>query len=89
VERRLKCRYWTNGNHPRLILQPAKLEELWHSPHVVRFHNIITDQEIADIKSIAKPRVGFCLYFYLVNYVLFVPSAWSLRCGDAKSWNEL
>lgn len=58
MDRKLKCKYWTNNNHPLLVLQPAKVEELVASPHLVRFHNVISDAEIAHIKSIAKPRVG-------------------------------
>nr|CAB3264618.1 prolyl 4-hydroxylase subunit alpha-1-like [Phallusia mammillata] len=58
VEKKLKCKYWTNNNHPLLILQPAKLEELWPSPHLVRFHDVLSDQEIAQIKAMAKPRLN-------------------------------
>ncbi|XP_078483537.1 prolyl 4-hydroxylase subunit alpha-1-like [Ciona intestinalis] len=57
VERKLKCYLYTNNGHPRLLLQPVKLEELWHSPHLVRFHGIMSDKEIAMIKSLAKPRL--------------------------------
>jgi len=58
VTKNLKCRYWTNNNHPRLTLQPVKLEELWHSPQVVRFLDIISDEDIAEIKKIAKPELN-------------------------------
>jgi len=58
VARNLKCKLWTNSNHPRLILQPVKLEELWHSPQVVRFLDIISDEEMAEIKRIAKPLLN-------------------------------
>ncbi|XP_076818288.1 prolyl 4-hydroxylase subunit alpha-1-like [Clavelina lepadiformis] len=58
IEKKLKCYYWTNNNHPRLILQPTKLEELWHSPHLVRFHDVITDKEVEEIKAVAKPRLN-------------------------------
>lgn len=57
IEKRLKCYLWTNNNHPRLVFQPVKLEELWNSPHLVRFYDVMSDDEIAVIKSIAKPRV--------------------------------
>jgi len=57
IEKQLKCYYWTNNNQPRLLLSPAKLEEMYPSPHIVRFHDVISDYEIDVIKRIAKPRL--------------------------------
>ncbi|XP_036402329.1 prolyl 4-hydroxylase subunit alpha-1-like isoform X2 [Megalops cyprinoides] len=56
-QRRLSCRYFDNNRHPRYLLGPIKLEDEWDRPHIVRYHDIITDSEIAKIKELAKPRL--------------------------------
>ena len=56
VEARLKCRY-TTGHHPFLLLQPIKVEEAALKPYIVRYHDVITDDEIETVKKLAQPRV--------------------------------
>lgn len=34
-----------------------KEEDEWDSPHIVRYLNALSDQEIEKIKELAKPRV--------------------------------
>jgi prolyl 4-hydroxylase len=55
---RLKCRYW-NKNHPFLLLAPFKVEEAHHRPDIFIFHDVLADSEIATIKRLAQPRVGY------------------------------
>lgn len=50
----LKCFLWDN-NHPYLILGPIKTEQLWDEPEIVRFHEIITNEEMEIIKRLALP----------------------------------
>ncbi|XP_078407233.1 prolyl 4-hydroxylase subunit alpha-2 isoform X2 [Cetorhinus maximus] len=57
-QRRLFCRYQNNNNHPRLIIAPIKEEDEWDSPHIVRFHEILSETEIGKIKEIAKPLLA-------------------------------
>jgi len=57
VASKLKCYYWTNNNNPRLILAPVKLEEMYPSPHIVRFYDIVDSNEITIIQKLAKPRL--------------------------------
>jgi len=52
---KLKCRY-TSGRHPYLLLGPVKEEEVYLSPRIVLFHDLITDAEIETIKELATPR---------------------------------
>ncbi|XP_051578706.1 prolyl 4-hydroxylase subunit alpha-1-like isoform X3 [Myxocyprinus asiaticus] len=54
---RLFCRYFDNGHHPHLLLAPVKQEDEWDRPHIVRYHDIISDSEIMTVKEIAKPRL--------------------------------
>ncbi|XP_066305052.1 prolyl 4-hydroxylase subunit alpha-1-like isoform X5 [Branchiostoma lanceolatum] len=53
----LKCRYFTNNNHPRLLLAPQRLEQVFDKPKMWIFHNILTDPEMEVIKKIAQPRL--------------------------------
>uniref|UniRef100_A0A8C7ZKD3 procollagen-proline 4-dioxygenase n=1 Tax=Oryzias sinensis TaxID=183150 RepID=A0A8C7ZKD3_9TELE len=55
---RLFCRYHDGKRSPRLLLKPIKEEDEWDSPHIVRYLNILSDQEIEKIKELAKPRLA-------------------------------
>uniref|UniRef100_A0AAY4CIC4 procollagen-proline 4-dioxygenase n=1 Tax=Denticeps clupeoides TaxID=299321 RepID=A0AAY4CIC4_9TELE len=57
---RLFCRYYDNRHNPRLLLGPVKVEDEWDRPHIVRYHDIISDSEIEKVKELAKPRVTRC-----------------------------
>uniref|UniRef100_A0A8C9VPU7 procollagen-proline 4-dioxygenase n=1 Tax=Scleropages formosus TaxID=113540 RepID=A0A8C9VPU7_SCLFO len=54
---RLFCRYFDNGRSPRYLLGPVKQEDEWDSPRIVRYHDIISESEIATVKELAKPRL--------------------------------
>ncbi|XP_028844892.1 prolyl 4-hydroxylase subunit alpha-1b isoform X1 [Denticeps clupeoides] len=54
---RLFCRYYDNRHNPRLLLGPVKVEDEWDRPHIVRYHDIISDSEIEKVKELAKPRL--------------------------------
>ena len=58
VENDLKCFIFTNHKHPNLILQPLKAEEVSRSPHLVRFYDFISEEEIEQIKKLAKPQLN-------------------------------
>ncbi|XP_026752045.1 prolyl 4-hydroxylase subunit alpha-2-like isoform X1 [Galleria mellonella] len=51
----LHCRYLTE-NHPFLILARVKMEIIYLNPDVVVFHDVLSDDEIEYIKTLAKPR---------------------------------
>lgn len=55
---KLSCKYVTN-NSPFLKIAPLKLEEAHLKPYIVIYHDVIYDNEIDLIKTMAKPRVGF------------------------------
>ncbi|XP_076810458.1 prolyl 4-hydroxylase subunit alpha-1-like isoform X1 [Clavelina lepadiformis] len=57
VLKRLKCYLWTNGNHPRLLLKPAKVEELWHEPQLLRFHHFVSNSEMDAIKAFGLSKL--------------------------------
>jgi prolyl 4-hydroxylase len=61
IEGRLRCRYVTN-NVPYLYIQPVKMEEAFHKPLIVIYHNVITDDQIETVKKMAQPRVQFSLF---------------------------
>ncbi|XP_054839212.1 prolyl 4-hydroxylase subunit alpha-1 isoform X3 [Eublepharis macularius] len=56
-QRKLFCRYYNGNRHPKYILGPVKQEDEWDSPRIVRFHEIISDEEIETVKELAKPRL--------------------------------
>ncbi|XP_061421327.1 prolyl 4-hydroxylase subunit alpha-1 isoform X2 [Lethenteron reissneri] len=55
--RRLSCRFQDGGRNPRLLLSPAREEEEWDRPRIVRYHGVISDGEMQRIKELAKPRL--------------------------------
>lgn len=55
---RLFCRYHDNNRHPRYVIGPVKEEDEWDRPRIVRYHDIVSDKEMAKVKELAKPRVS-------------------------------
>ncbi|KAI4458945.1 prolyl 4-hydroxylase alpha subunit [Holotrichia oblita] len=55
IAAKLKCRYVNNGN-PFLMIAPFKVEEAYLNPHILIFHDVMADDEIATIKALAQPR---------------------------------
>uniref|UniRef100_A0A8C2E614 procollagen-proline 4-dioxygenase n=1 Tax=Cyprinus carpio TaxID=7962 RepID=A0A8C2E614_CYPCA len=55
---RLFCRYQDGNRSPRLLLKPMKEEDEWDSPHIVRFLEALSDEEIEKIKELAKPKLA-------------------------------
>ncbi|XP_037656841.1 prolyl 4-hydroxylase subunit alpha-2-like [Choloepus didactylus] len=53
----LFCRYHHGNRTPQLLIAPFKEEDEWDSPHIVRYYNVISDEEIERIKEIAKPKM--------------------------------
>ncbi|XP_076459710.1 prolyl 4-hydroxylase subunit alpha-1-like isoform X2 [Babylonia areolata] len=54
---RLKCQY-VHNNHPWLLLQPAKEEEMHLDPWIVMYHDVLSDRNIRDIQMLATPRLN-------------------------------
>uniref|UniRef100_A0A669DY96 procollagen-proline 4-dioxygenase n=1 Tax=Oreochromis niloticus TaxID=8128 RepID=A0A669DY96_ORENI len=54
---RLFCRYYDNNRHPRYVIGPVKQEDEWDSPHIVRYHNIVSEKDMEKVKELAKPRL--------------------------------
>ncbi|ETE62566.1 Prolyl 4-hydroxylase subunit alpha-1, partial [Ophiophagus hannah] len=57
-EKKLFCRYSDGNRNPYYILGPVKQEDEWDRPRIVRFLNIISDEEIAKVKELSKPRLS-------------------------------
>ncbi|CAG4974243.1 unnamed protein product [Parnassius apollo] len=55
ISKKLKCSYLTE-NHPFLKLAPIKMEQVYIAPDVFLFHQVMSDEEIEHIKTMAKPR---------------------------------
>ncbi|XP_066501566.1 prolyl 4-hydroxylase subunit alpha-2-like isoform X1 [Hoplias malabaricus] len=55
---RLFCRYRDGNRNPRLLLKPMKEEDEWDNPHIVRYLEALSDEEITKIKELAKPRLA-------------------------------
>jgi prolyl 4-hydroxylase len=55
-ESKLFCRYRHN-NHPYLILQPIKEEQILDHPAIYLFHDVVSNSDVEQIKSLALPKV--------------------------------
>uniref|UniRef100_A0A3B1JQN5 procollagen-proline 4-dioxygenase n=1 Tax=Astyanax mexicanus TaxID=7994 RepID=A0A3B1JQN5_ASTMX len=55
---RLFCRYQDRNRNPRLLLKPMKEEDEWDSPHIVRYLEALSDEEMNRIKELAKPKLA-------------------------------
>ncbi|XP_048864539.1 prolyl 4-hydroxylase subunit alpha-1b isoform X2 [Brienomyrus brachyistius] len=54
---RLFCRYFDNNRNPLYLIGPVKQEDEWDRPRIVRYHEIISDNEIKKVMELAKPRL--------------------------------
>ncbi|XP_062989044.1 prolyl 4-hydroxylase subunit alpha-1 isoform X2 [Elgaria multicarinata webbii] len=57
-QKKLFCRYCDGNGNPKYILGPVKQEDEWDRPRIVRFIEIISDDEIETVKELAKPRLS-------------------------------
>ncbi|KAM8835992.1 prolyl 4-hydroxylase subunit alpha-2 isoform 2-T2 [Synchiropus picturatus] len=55
---RLHCRFHNGNQNARLLLKPMKEEDEWDNPHIVRYLDILSEDEIGQIKELAKPRLA-------------------------------
>lgn len=53
-------------NHPFLTIAPIKTEQVYIKPDIFVFHKVISDDEIEEIKQMAKPRVSnaFIIFYF-------------------------
>ncbi|XP_053307291.1 prolyl 4-hydroxylase subunit alpha-1 isoform X4 [Spea bombifrons] len=56
-QKKLFCRYYNGNKSPQFILSPTKQEDEWDKPWIVRYHDIISDEEITKVQELAKPRL--------------------------------
>lgn len=49
-----------------------KEEDEWDSPHIVRYLEVLSDEEIEKIKELAKPRVSPCWVSWQVVAVTII-----------------
>ena len=52
---KLKCKYVTNKS-AFLKIGPLKMEEVYPSPYIVIYHDVIYEKEMEVVKKLAKPR---------------------------------
>uniref|UniRef100_A0A8D2LEQ2 procollagen-proline 4-dioxygenase n=1 Tax=Varanus komodoensis TaxID=61221 RepID=A0A8D2LEQ2_VARKO len=57
-QKRLFCRYHNGNQNPHLLIAPFKEEDEWDSPHIVRYYDVLSDEEIEKIKELAKPKLA-------------------------------
>ncbi|XP_072846282.1 prolyl 4-hydroxylase subunit alpha-2 isoform X1 [Pogona vitticeps] len=57
-QKRLFCRYHNGNRNPHLLIAPFKEEDEWDSPHIVRYYDVLSDEEIEKIKELAKPKLA-------------------------------
>ncbi|XP_074147068.1 prolyl 4-hydroxylase subunit alpha-2 isoform X3 [Sminthopsis crassicaudata] len=59
-QKRLFCRYHDGNRTPQLLIAPFKEEDEWdsHHPHIVRYYDVLSDEEIERIKELAKPKLA-------------------------------
>lgn len=44
------------------MIGPVKQEDEWDSPHIVRYHNIVSEKDMEKVKELAKPRVSLSIF---------------------------
>lgn len=54
---RLFCRYYDNDGHPKYVIGPVKQEDEWDRPHIVRYHDVLSNRDVEKVKELATPRV--------------------------------
>ncbi|XP_046724106.1 prolyl 4-hydroxylase subunit alpha-1-like [Silurus meridionalis] len=57
-QRKLVCRYTNGKGSPRLIYGPAKEEEEWDEPLILRYHDFISLNEIEVIKTLSRSKLA-------------------------------
>ena len=57
LKAKLKC-YYSHGNNPYLTYAPFKSEVVFLSPKIVIYYEVLSDDEINTIKTLATPRVS-------------------------------
>lgn len=68
VEKHLRCRFVDHGN-PFLKIAPFKQEDVYLEPHIVIYHNVLTDEEIDKLQEEAYPMV--CSNFINISKLIF------------------
>ncbi|XP_048971999.1 prolyl 4-hydroxylase subunit alpha-2 isoform X2 [Canis lupus dingo] len=85
-QKRLFCRYHHGNRTPQLLIAPFKEEDEWDSPHIVRYYDVMSDEEIERIKEIAKPKrwkpSGRCCSRIIVSWQR--RSLWFKRTRSSK-----
>ena len=70
-QKRLLCRYGHGAGSVRLLYAPIKEQDEWDNPPIVRYLNIISDQEIDIIKRLSRPKViEECCHCYCCESIL-------------------
>ena len=65
---KLKCRY-VHNDHPFLLIGPVKEEHVSLKPHVVIYHDVVTEQQTSRIKQDAFPSV---IHRFVILTTLFI-----------------
>lgn len=86
-QKRLFCRYHHGNRTPQLLIAPFKEEDEWDSPHIVRYYDVMSDEEINRIKEIAKPKVGVSAGPFRVTHLWYC-GAVSCFFSLAGIWHE-
>ncbi|XP_062868193.1 prolyl 4-hydroxylase subunit alpha-1 [Trichomycterus rosablanca] len=58
IQRKLVCRYTTVGGNPHMMYAPAKEEEEWDQPLILRYHDLMSVSETEIIKRLARPKLS-------------------------------
>ncbi|KAL4239979.1 hypothetical protein ACF0H5_000775 [Mactra antiquata] len=51
IPKHLYCEFFTNGDHPYLMIQPARRELISQDPLIEKFHNIISKKTILNLRN--------------------------------------
>ena len=79
------CRYFDNNRHPKFVIGPVKEEDEWDRPHILRYHDIVSDTEIELVKQLAKPRVSVLPRIYILYIFIYIFPSYQTICLHQQS----
>lgn len=83
-QRKLLCRYGHGGGGVPWLYAPFKEQDEWDNPPIVRYLNVISDQDIDSIKRLSRPKV-----IAVIIVAVFGSLCLTSAQAELLSWSDL